>query len=270
MLLRGLRKVKVGERIILCDSGRKDYCYAEITEKKTGGRCNLRIDKALSAEKILDKIGFAPLPPYIKRADDPDIDRIDRIRYQTVYARRTGAVAAPTAGLHFTNELIEQLKKNGICFAYVTLHVGVGTFKPITTENLDDHKIHTEIFNLDEENANIINEVKEKCGRIIAVGTTSVRTLEAIACDSRVKPASGQTNLFITPGYEFKLVDAIVTNFHLPKSSLLALVAAFTGLDNILNAYKHAVEQKYRFYSYGDAMLIICPIMNRTLEFDIA
>lgn len=257
VLLRGLRKVKVGERIILCDSGRKDYCQAEIAEKKTGGRCNLRIDKTLSAEKILDKIGFAPLPPYIKRADDPDIDRIDRIRYQTIYARKSGAVAAPTAGLHFTDGLIKKLKKNGICFAYVTLHVGAGTFKPITTENLEDHKIHKESFSLDEENANIINEVKEKCGRIIAVGTTSVRTLETIACDSRVKPASGQTNLFITPGYEFKLVDAIVTNFHLPKSSLLALVAAFAGLDNILNAYNHAVEQKYRFYSYGDAMLII-------------
>jgi len=257
VLLKGLRKVKPGEKIILLESGEKDYCQAEITEKKTGGRCNLRIDKALSAEKILDKIGFAPLPPYIKRTDDPDITRMDRIRYQTVYAQKSGAVAAPTAGLHFTSELIEQLKKNGICFAYATLHVGAGTFKPITTENLEDHKIHKESFSLDEENANIINQVKEKCGRIIAVGTTSVRTLETIACDSRVKPADGQTDLFIKPGYKFKLVDAMVTNFHLPRSSLLALAAAFAGLDNILNAYKHAVEQKYRFYSYGDAMLII-------------
>jgi S-adenosylmethionine:tRNA ribosyltransferase-isomerase len=182
---------------------------------------------------------------------------MDKLRYQTVYARHTGAVAAPTAGLHFTDRLIEQLKQTGIGFAYITLHVGTGTFKPLTTENLEDHQIHQERFSIDEENARTINTAKSKGGRIIPVGTTSTRTLETIAAGSKIKAVSGTTSLFIKPGYKFKITDAMITNFHLPKSTLLALVAAFAGLDNILAAYNHAIEQRYRFYSYGDAMLII-------------
>jgi S-adenosylmethionine:tRNA ribosyltransferase-isomerase len=182
---------------------------------------------------------------------------MDKLRYQTVYARHTGAVAAPTAGLHFTDRLIEQSKQAGIYFAYITLHVGTGTFKPLTTENLEDHQIHQERFSIDEENVRIINAAKSEGGRIIPVGTTSTRTLETIAAGSQIKATTGTTDLFIKPGYKFKITDAIITNFHLPKSTLLALAAAFAGLNNILAAYNHAIQQRYRFYSYGDAMLII-------------
>lgn len=178
------------------------------------------------------------------------------MRYQTVYARVNGAVAAPTAGLHFTESLIEQLQQQGIDFAYITLHVGAGTFKPVSTENLEEHQIHSERFAIASDNARKINAAKDRGGRIIAVGTTSVRTLETLA-GPRVEPASGTTNLFITPGYKFKFIDAMITNFHLPKTTLLALVAAFAGLENTLAAYRHAIEQRYRFYSYGDAMMIV-------------
>ncbi|MHC4426833.1 MAG: S-adenosylmethionine:tRNA ribosyltransferase-isomerase, partial [Planctomycetota bacterium] len=181
----------------------------------------------------------------------------DELRYQTVYAREAGAVAAPTAGLHFTERLIEQLKQAGIHFAFITLHVGAGTFKPVTAENLEDHQIHQERFSINEENAGVINTARNEGGRIIPVGTTSTRVLETVAAGSRIKATSGMTELFIKPGYEFKISDAMITNFHLPRSTLLALAAAFAGLENILAAYRHAIEQQYRFYSYGDAMLII-------------
>ena len=264
VMLKGARKVKPGDELYLKDKAKKDFCRAVVLEKKGEGRCRLKIDTALSGsdkissvDTILDKIGFPPLPPYIKRDDDPAAAAIDKLRYQTVYARHTGAVAAPTAGLHFTNQLIEQLKQRSIRFAYITLHVGTGTFKPITAENLEDHQIHQEQFSIDEENARIINTAKNKGSRIIAVGTTSARTLETAAAGSQAKAADGTTRLFIKPGYKFKIIDAMVTNFHLPKSTLLALVAAFAGLENILAAYSHAIEQRYRFYSYGDTMLII-------------
>jgi S-adenosylmethionine:tRNA ribosyltransferase-isomerase len=208
-------------------------------------------------QTVLEQIGFAPLPPYIKRHGDTAQDEIDRLRYQTVYASRDGAVAAPTAGLHFTDDLIGRIKAIGVSFASVTLHVGAGTFKPVTTEVLEEHKIHSERFVIDEKNCEIVNSAKKTGGRIFAVGTTSVRVLEAVAGGGLVRPVDGRTELFIVPGYEFKIVDAMVTNFHLPRSTLLALVAAFAGLDNILAAYCHAVENRYRFYSYGDAMLII-------------
>jgi len=257
VLLKGARKVKIGEIIHLRDRAKGNFCPAEVLDKLNDGRCLLKIEAETEAESILEKIGFPPLPPYIKRSDDPSAAAIDKIRYQTVYARKAGAVAAPTAGLHLTSELMEQLKDAGIRFTYITLHTGTGTFKPITTENVEDHKIQRERFSIDEENARIINEAKEKGGRIIAVGTTAVRTLETAAVGSRIEVAGGETTLFIKPGYKFKVIDAMVTNFHLPKTSLLALVAAFVGLENILAAYRHAVEQRYRFYSYGDAMLII-------------
>jgi len=256
IILKGSRKLNPGDLIILKDKQKTDFCKALLLEKQSGGRCLLKLNTEGDSETVLDKIGFPPLPPYIKRDDDLAVAKIDKLRYQTVYARHTGAVAAPTAGLHFTERLIKQLKQAGIRFAYITLHVGTGTFKPVTTEKLEDHQIHQERFSIDEENARIINEAKSKGGRVIPVGTTSTRTLETIATSSKIKAAAGTTDLFIKPGYKFKITDAMITNFHLPKSTLLALVAAFAGLDNILTAYNHAIEQRYRFYSYGDAMLI--------------
>ena len=255
--LKGSGKVKLAESIIIRDKFGKNFCRAEIIEKNDHGKCQLKLDSPESSEDILDKIGFAPLPPYIKRSDDPAQAAIDQKRYQTVYAKQYGAVAAPTAGLHFTQELIDELKDKGVNFAYVTLHVGAGTFRPITTDSVEDHQIHEERFSIDKQNAEIINQTKRQGGRVIAVGTTSVRTLETIAKDSELKAAEGTTELFILPGYKFKIVDAMITNFHLPRSTLIALVGAFAGLDNVLDAYKHAVKERYRFYSYGDAMLII-------------
>jgi len=257
IMLKGTRKLNPGDHLILKDKQKADFCKAVLLKKQSQGRCLLRLKTEADTEAVLDKIGFPPLPPYIKRDDNPKLAQIDKLRYQTVYARHTGAVAAPTAGLHFTDRLIEQLKEAGICFAYITLHIGTGTFKPVTTENLEDHQIHQERFSIDEVNARIINEAKSKGGRIIPVGTTSTRTLETITAGSQIKALSGTTSLFIKPGYKFKITEAMITNFHLPKSTLLALVAAFAGLDNILDAYNHAIEKRYRFYSYGDAMLII-------------
>jgi len=279
VMIKGARKLKRGESIYLKDKAKKDFCRAVVLEKKGEGRCVLKIDTDAEAETILDKIGFPPLPPYIKRSRDLRQAAIDKRRYQTVYARKAGAVAAPTAGLHFTDKLIEQLKQSQVGFAYITLHVGSGTFKPITTENIEAHEIHQERFSIDRENAEIINATKEKGRRIIAVGTTSARTIETVAVGPQIAAggpvrsphqrcvssqwrlpsngAGGTTELFIKPGYKFKMVDCLVTNFHLPKSSLLALAAAFAGLENILAAYRHAIERRYRFYSYGDAMLIV-------------
>lgn len=257
VVLKGAHKVKPGEQLYLENKEKANFCKAKVLEKKTDGICQLKMEARAKLETILNHIGFPPLPPYIKRDDDLTIAAVDALRYQTVYARKAGAVAAPTAGLHFTDQLISQLKQSGIRFAYITLHVGAGTFKPITTDNLEDHKIHPERFSIGEETAQIINTTKDKGGRIIAVGTTSARALETVAEGSKIKVFSGETDLFIKPGYKFKIIDCVVTNFHLPKSTLLALVAAFAGLDNILAVYNHAIEQKYRFYSYGDAMLII-------------
>ncbi len=259
VMLKGVRKVKIGETIFLDGKTKNSFCTARLVEKTPAGTCILKVQSELAAEAVLEQIGFAPLPPYIRRERTENLSQveIDRERYQTVYAQKTGAVAAPTAGLHFTKELIEQLKNRDINFAYVTLHVGAGTFKPVTAENLEDHRIHKERFSIDDKNVRIINSAKDKGGRIIAVGTTSVRTLETAAKGLRVESIHGVTDLFIQPGFKFKIVDAIVTNFHLPKSTLLALVAAFAGLENILKTYSHAIEQRYRFYSYGDAMLII-------------
>jgi S-adenosylmethionine:tRNA ribosyltransferase-isomerase len=257
VMLKGARRLKLGERIHIVTTDKDGFCTAELAKRERNGNCRLKLDASGSAEEILGRIGFPPLPPYIKRSDDPEIAEADRVRYQTVYARNAGAVAAPTAGLHFTEQLIEQLKNAGVCFAHVTLHVGAGTFKPITTQNIEDHEVHQERFSIDAKSAEVINAAKDKAGRIVAVGTTSTRALETAATGSEVKARTGLTKLFIKPGYTFKIVDAMITNFHLPKSTLLALVAAFAGLHNILAAYRHAVEQRYRFYSYGDAMFIM-------------
>jgi S-adenosylmethionine:tRNA ribosyltransferase-isomerase len=234
-----------------------DFCTAEVVSKPGGGRCLLRIEHEGDSGEVLERIGFPPLPPYIKRGDDIGQATVDKERYQTVFAREFGAVAAPTAGLHFTESLIEDSKQQGVHFAFVTLHVGSGTFKTVKAVELDDHEMEAERFSIDDANAELINKAKRNGGRVIAVGTTVVRTLEWVAKDGLVKAGDGATELFVQPGYEFKIVDAMVTNFHLPKSTLLALVGAFAGLENIHSVYRHAVEQRYRFYSYGDAMLIV-------------
>lgn len=202
--------------------------------------------------EILDKLGETPLPPYIKaKLDDPE-------RYQTVYAKEMGSAAAPTAGLHWTPELLQKVKDKGVKLVYLTLHVGLGTFRPVSEDNIEDHKMHSEFYRFSQEAADTLNEVKANGGRIIATGTTSIRTLETIGTKfhGEIHPSSGWTDIFIKPGYQWQLVDAFITNFHLPKSTLVMLVAAFTGRENILNAYHHAIEEKYRFFSFGDAMYI--------------
>ena len=204
-------------------------------------------------QERLDELGTMPLPPYIK-------ERLtDKERYQTVYSKEVGSSAAPTAGLHFTNELLDKIKQKGVNIVYLTLHVGLGTFRPVSVENIEDHDMHSEYYTLDKEAANVINETKKNGGRVFSVGTTSTRTLETIARDNdgKIVPASGWTNIFIYPGFEFKCVDGLITNFHLPKSSLIMLVSAFYNREKVLELYKIAVENKYRFFSFGDAMIII-------------
>ena len=192
-----------------------------------------------------------PLPPYITHRLE------DKNRYQTVYAKIKGSAAAPTAGLHFTNELLEQIKEKGVKVVSVTLHVGLGTFRPVQVENILDHKMHSEYYEVSEETAKILNETKANGGRIISVGTTSTRTLESVTDENGIVHAgSGETQIFIYPGYKFKAIDGLITNFHLPKSTLIMLVSALAGRKNVLNAYKEAVEKKYRFFSFGDAMFI--------------
>lgn len=201
---------------------------------------------------VLDEVGQMPLPPYIKEK------LRDKERYQTVYSKEAGSAAAPTAGLHFTKEMLEGIKKSGVNIAYVTLHVGLGTFRPVKVEDVTKHKMHTEHFYIPEEAADIINETKKNGGRVICVGTTSCRTVESCAARyGEIRSCSGDTDIFIYPGFEFKCMDGLVTNFHLPESTLIMLVSAFAGYDNVMNAYNTAVKEKYRFFSFGDAMLII-------------
>lgn len=204
------------------------------------------------AMEILERFGHIPLPPYIARPDDMD----DRERYQTVYARHRGAVAAPTAGLHFDQPILVQLKEQGIESAFVTLHVGAGTFQPVRVNDIREHRMHAEYISVSPSTCDRINAAKKEARRVVAVGTTVVRTLETVAQGGTVAPYTGETKIFIYPGYRFQIVDALLTNFHLPGSTLLMLVCAFGGTGNVINAYRHAVEQKYRFYSYGDAMFV--------------
>ncbi len=221
---------------------------ATITETLIGSKREIKFNRPV--EPNLGAIGNVPLPPYIhEKLSDPD-------RYQTVYAKITGSAAAPTAGLHFTNELISEIKNKGVGFEEITLHVGLDTFAPVTEENIEDHHIHSEWCEISEHIANNINSAIDNGGRIIAVGTTSVRTLENAAKDGHIESFSGFTRLFIYPGYQFKIINGMITNFHLPKSSLLMLVSAFTGYDQIIACYQEAIKEKYRFYSFGDAMLI--------------
>ena len=206
-----------------------------------------------SVLELLDQYGHIPLPPYIERADT----EADRERYQTVFAKKVGAVAAPTAGLHFTAELLDGIKKKGVATAQVTLHVGAGTFLPVSTDNLDEHVMHAEWVEVDQQVCDAVVACKKRGGRVIAVGTTSVRSLESAAKKTgNLRPFSGDTRLFIRPGYIFNVVDAMITNFHLSESTLLMLVSAFSGYENIKAAYQHAIQEKYRFFSYGDAMFL--------------
>lgn len=254
VLMKPARRAKVGS---IVDFGHGKLKATIVEELEHGGRIVEFSYQGIFME-ILEELGEMPLPPYIKQnLDNPD-------RYQTVYAKENGSAAAPTAGLHFTREFLDQLQKKGVEIAYLTLHVGLGTFRPVSVDNIDDHHMHSEFYRLDEKNAAIIQKAKDHGKRIIAVGTTSIRTLETIGTkhQGQVKAESGWTDIFIAPGYEFQLVDAFITNFHLPKSTLIMLVSAFAGRSHVLAAYEHAVQSGYRFFSFGDAMFIKGPQFN--------
>lgn len=230
-----------------------DELKAEIIEEGESGARILLFSYDGVFNEILDRLGQMPLPPYIKEKLE------DRERYQTVYAKHEGSAAAPTAGLHFTEELLEQVRAKGVEIAFVTLHVGLGTFRPMSVDVVEDHVMHEEFYQLSEETAQILNETKARGGRIIAVGTTSCRTLETVGSElmgAPFKASSGWTQIFMYPGYNFKVVDALITNFHLPKSTLVMLVSALAGRERIMAAYQEAIDQKYRFFSFGDAMFI--------------
>jgi S-adenosylmethionine:tRNA ribosyltransferase-isomerase len=225
-----------------------------LVQKTADGHWLARPNERGSPKELLERYGQVPLPPYIRKGRaGPD----DRDRYQTVYAQRAGAVAAPTAGLHFTAQLFDRFKQRGIAWSFVTLHVGLGTFQPIATEEYTEHRMHPEWGELCLETAEAIERCRERGGRVVAVGTTTVRVLESVAASGPIRPWSGETNLYIYPPYQFRAVDALVTNFHLPRSSLLLLVSAFAGIELTQAAYKTAIANEYRFYSYGDAMLIV-------------
>ena len=244
-LVKPGKKAKVGDRIVFGDG----KLEAEILEVIEGGNRIVQFYYNGVFEQILDELGQMPLPPYITQQLQ------DKNRYQTVYAKQQGSAAAPTAGLHFTPELLEQIKQKGVDIAFVTLHVGLGTFRPVKEQNILDHQMHSEYYVVEKQQADIINNAKKAGGRIIAVGTTSTRTLESIADENGlIKPCSGWTNIFLYPPYHFKTIDCLITNFHLPESTLIMLVSALAGRENVLNAYAVAVAEKYRFFSFGDAM----------------
>ena len=241
------KKAKVGHRFVFSDD-----LSCEVVEVLEDGNRIIKFNCNGEFFSTLDKIGQMPLPPYIKEKLD------DRERYQTVYSRELGSAAAPTAGLHFTDGIIEALKQKGVKIAYVTLHVGLGTFRPVKVDEITDHKMHSEHYSVSSETAKIINETKKNGGRVICVGTTSCRTIESVASKyGEICECSDDTSIFIYPGYEFKCMDGLLTNFHLPESTLIMLVSAFYGYEKTMNAYNTAVDEKYRFFSFGDAMLII-------------
>jgi S-adenosylmethionine:tRNA ribosyltransferase-isomerase len=253
------RKLGVGERIYFGAEASEDLheLAAEITWRGTFGERHLRFDPALRDDffGILQRIGHVPLPPYIDRPDTP----ADRVQYQTVYAKPFGSVAAPTAGLHFTQEALDRIHQRGIETAEITLHVGLGTFQPVRGEVVEEHKLHSEWYQISEAAAERLQRARDAGRRVVAVGTTTVRTLEFAARQDkagRITPQSGEANIFIYPGFEFRVVGAMLTNFHLPKSTLLMLVSAFAGRKRVLHGYEHAVAARYRFYSYGDCMFI--------------
>jgi len=242
------KRAKVGKRFVFGDG----LMTGEVVEVKEDGNRVVRFECDGEFYSVLDQIGQMPLPPYItERLEDKE-------RYQTVYSREIGSAAAPTAGLHFTRELLAELEKKGVGLGYVTLHVGLGTFRPVKADDITDHKMHSEHYYLPAETAELINRTKKNGGRVIAVGTTSCRTLES--CGQKggeLRACDGWTDIFIYPGYQFTVIDGLITNFHLPESTLIMLVSAFAGYENTMNAYKTAVEEKYRFFSFGDAMVIL-------------
>ena len=242
------KKAKEGARFSFGDG----LLYATVTEVKDDGNRVVDFECNENFFATLDKIGQMPLPPYITE------ELKDKERYQTVYSHELGSAAAPTAGLHFTTELMDKIKAKGVNIAYVTLHVGLGTFRPVKVDDVTKHKMHSEHYEVPEETAELIKKTKQNGKRVIAVGTTSCRTLESVAAEhGEVVPCEGFTEIFIYPGFEFKVLDGLITNFHLPESTLIMLVSAFAGYDNIMNAYKTAVKERYRFFSFGDAMCII-------------
>jgi S-adenosylmethionine:tRNA ribosyltransferase-isomerase len=250
-LVRPGRKIGVGEVLFF---GAGDELRAEVVARGEFGERRIRFAPTGDFFGVVERLGHVPLPPYIARQDR----QADRERYQTVYAKELGSVAAPTAGLHFTPEVLSRLRERGIETAELTLHVGLGTFQPVRVERVEEHRLHREAYSIAEKAAQQINDALREKRRVVAIGTTSVRTLEAAVRtgSGRIPVASGETDLFIYPGFEFQVVGAMLTNFHLPESTLLMLVCAFAGREHVLRAYQHAVEQKYRFFSYGDCMLV--------------
>ncbi|NLY61303.1 MAG: tRNA preQ1(34) S-adenosylmethionine ribosyltransferase-isomerase QueA [Clostridiales bacterium] len=247
-LVKPGKRVRVGSRLVFGNG----ILRAEVIDILEDGSRIIEFFYTGIFEEILDQVGIMPLPPYIHEKLD------EKERYQTVYNRFAGSSAAPTAGLHFTKELLADIEKMGVKIARITLHVGLGTFRPVKVEEIKEHKMHYETYHVSHEAAHTINQCRKNGGRIIAVGTTSTRTLESVADDNGlIHPGSGKTDIFIYPGYTFKGIDGLITNFHLPKSTLIMLVAAFIGKEEVLNIYKIAVEEKYRFFSFGDAMLIL-------------
>ncbi|HZK38044.1 MAG TPA: tRNA preQ1(34) S-adenosylmethionine ribosyltransferase-isomerase QueA [Clostridia bacterium] len=246
-LVKPGKRAKLGNRFIFGDG----LLYAEIININEEGSRVIKFEYEGIFEEILDRLGQMPLPPYITKKLE------EKERYQTVYSKNQGSVAAPTAGLHFTKELLKKIEEKGVKIAYITLHVGLGTFRPVKSEKIQEHRMHSEFYIVDETAVDIINKTKERGNKIIAVGTTSCRTLESIADkDGKVKPGSGWTDIFIYPGFVFRVIDGLITNFHLPKSTLIMLVSAFAGREKTLKAYDTAVKERYRFFSFGDAMFI--------------
>ncbi len=244
--VRASRSPKPGSRLIFANA------FEAEVEAREDDLFLLRIDSTKPILELLDECGTLPLPPYITHS----ADEFDDERYQTVFAKDPGAVAAPTAGLHFDDSVINKLKAKGVKIAYVTLHVGAGTFQPVRVDNINEHKMHSEIYSVPTETLALIEATQFSGKKVTAIGTTALRALESAARSGKLLAGNGETDIFITPGYKFKVVDRLLTNFHLPKSTLLMLVSAFAGLENIKKAYQHAIDQKYRFFSYGDAMLI--------------
>jgi S-adenosylmethionine:tRNA ribosyltransferase-isomerase len=258
-MLEGSRRIRVGE-VLAVTSGEDTGVALHALDALGGGHWRVAVNGEGSAEQVLERIGLTPLPPYIHRSDEHAEDAgDDRSRYQTVYAHRPGAIAAPTAGLHLTDPLLDAVRSKGVETTFVTLHVGVGTFKPIDATDVSQHVMHAEWYELTPETADAIHRCRERGGRVVAVGTTTVRALESAAAPGAERTVSASvrmTDIFIHPPYRFRVVDALLTNFHLPRSTLLALVMALAGMENIRRAYEHAIREKYRFYSFGDAMLI--------------
>jgi S-adenosylmethionine:tRNA ribosyltransferase-isomerase len=262
VLLEGSRRLRVGESLTASKGGIETEVTLRLLESCGQGLWRVEVPTDESLEVTLERIGITPLPPYIRRgANEAADDLHDRCRYQTVYAKRPGAVAAPTAGLHLTDVLLDAVRAQGVETVFVTLHVGVGTFKPIDADDLTQHVMHAEQYELSADVEHAVKSCRHRGGRVIAVGTTSARVLESAATgpapERLVRASSGATDLFIYPPYRYRVVDALLTNFHLPKSTLLALVMALAGVERIRAAYRHAIANRYRFYSYGDAMLIL-------------